>query len=53
MSTKPAQVPAAPGTESTVPSPQDDDGRMKEQDGENRLQSEGDFMNRERLAGNE
>lgn len=37
----------------TIPSPKDDDSRLKEQDGQNRLLSEDQFMNRERLMGNE
>lgn len=53
MAKKPEQVPAAPGTEATVPGPSSDDYKASEQDGENRLQTEADFMRRERLASNE
>lgn len=36
-----------------TPAPKDDDWRAKEQDGENRLLSEQDFNDRNRMAGNE
>jgi hypothetical protein len=39
--------------DSMIPAPKDDDGRAKEQDGDNRLLGEGDFNNRERMREHE
>lgn len=53
MAQKPAQAAPAPGTESTVPGPKNDDGRANEQDGQNRLLSESEHNDRRRGMENE